>query len=266
MKTPGHRTCLIACLLLVSISLSACSNLRQRRLPEDRRAEEAAKQLLADISQINQSLNSFKGIGKIRIWGPQHPPINERVAWLGSVPVSLRIVVLASGQPVVKFATDGRYLYFVDLQDPARSFKKIRSKDASLEKLISMPVKSSDIISLLAGRPPILDHSRAVLVEDAANNGIVLVLEKWWQVVEKIYLKADKSAVEKVEIFGGGKLRFRVEFKRMQQINGYRVPRRLKITGNDGNGLQLDIDRYIADVSLKPSMFVLTQPEETLSH
>jgi len=69
-----------------------------------------------------------------------------------------------------------------------------------------------------------------------------------------------------VEIFGGGKLRFWVEFKRMQQINGYRVPRRLKITGNDGNGLQLDIDRYIADVSLKPSMFVLTQPEETLSH
>jgi hypothetical protein len=263
MKIPAHRTCLIACLLFVSISLPACSTLRQR-LPEDRRAEKAAEQLLVDIGQTNQNLNSFKGIGKIRIWGPQHPPINQRVAWIGSVPVSLRIVVLASGQPVVKFATDGRYLYFIDLQNPEHSYKKIRAEDASLAKLIAIPVKSSDIISLLAGRPPILEHSRAVLAEDAANSGTVLILEKWWQVVEKIYLNADKSAVEKVETFGGGKLRFRVEFKRMQQIKGYRVPRRLIITGNDGTGLQLDIDRYIADVSLKPSMFVLTPPEETL--
>jgi hypothetical protein len=262
MKIPAHRICLAACLLLVSIGLSACSTLRQR-LPEDRRAEKAAKQLLVDISQTNQNLISFKGIGKIRIWGPQQPPINERVAWIGSVPVSLRIVVLASGQPVVKFATDGRYLYFIDLQNPGSSFKKIRSGDASLDKLISMPVKSSDIISLLAGRPPLLDHSRAVLMEDAVNGGAVLILEKWWQVVEKIYLNADKSAVEKVELFGGGKLRFRVEFKRMQQIKGYRVPRRLKITGSDGTGLQLDIDRYIADVSVKPSMFVLTPPEDS---
>lgn len=264
MKIPAHRTCLIACLLLVSISLSACSTLRQR-LPEDRMAEKAARKLLVDISHTNQNLNSFKGIGKIRVWGPQHPPINQRVAWVGSVPVSLRIVVLASGRPVVKFATDGRYLYFIDLQDPGRSYKKVRSSDASLDKLIYMPVKSSDIISLLAGRPPILDYSRAVLMEDAANGGAILILEKWWQVVEKIYLNADKSAVEKVEIFGGGgKLRFRVEFKRMQQIQGYRVPRRLKITSNDGAGLQLDIDRYMADVSVKPSMFVLTPPEDSL--
>lgn len=265
MKISAHRTCLIACLLIVSISLPACSALRQR-LPQERRAEKAAIQLLKDIRQTNHNLNSFKGIGKIRIWGPQHPPINERVAWVGSVPVSLRIVVLASGQPVVKFATDGRYLYFIDLQNPIRSFKKIRTADASLEKLISIPVKSSDIISLLAGRPPILDHSRAVLMQDDANGGAIVILEKWWQVVEKIYLSADKSTVEKVEIFGGGKLRFRVEFKRMQQIQEYRVPRRLKITGNDGAGLQLDIDRYLAGVSVKPSMFVLTPPQETLLH
>jgi hypothetical protein len=58
-----------------------------------------------------------------------------------------------------------------------------------------------------------------------------------------------------------GDLKYRAEFKKMQDINGYRVPSRLVFSTDDGSGFQLDVDRYWAGVSVSPPLFVLTPPE-----
>ncbi len=262
MITPARRTAQVAVCLLFALGLTACGAFSRQISDEQAAANREAGQLLLSLSNTNKNLSAFKGVGQIRIWNRSRPPISERVAWIGAAPTSLRIVVLTSGRPAIKFATDGRYLYFVDLQAPRPSLKKVRSSNASLSRLISMPVKSSDIIDLLSGRPPILSHSNVSLEKDTAGRGYILILQKWWQVVEKIYLNEDKSEILMVEILNSDNgLQYRVEFNRMQDVRGYRVPSRLTISDDNGAGIQLDIDRYIADISVDPSMFVLSSPD-----
>jgi hypothetical protein len=140
----------------------------------------------------------------------------------------------------------------------------MRTSDANLERLIRMPITVTDIIAILAGRTPIRDHSRAFLQKDRQTEQWLLVIENWWHVVEKIYLSADRKDVRRMEVFGaGGKVLYRVEYEEMQNVLGYRVPRRLDLSDDAGNGVQLDIEKFLTDVPVTSSMFVLPPPDSS---
>ena len=271
MKHPIHRLPVAACLLLFVLCLHACSYWRSGGLEsytDDLNAQELAlarsqaRQLLLTLDHLNNDLITFKGMGKIKLWNKENAQIAERVAWAGAEPSSLSIVLLISGHPGPRLSTDGKYLYYLDLQNKKNPFKKIRVSDASLEKILSLPVTSSDIIELLRGRVPLYGYTTAALVPEIAGQEYVLVLGKRWHgIIEKIYLTGDNKSPWKIEVFNTkGRLRYRAEFKRMQFIQGYRVPERLDITNDTGDGVSLEVDRYLTNVSISPSMFVLKPP------
>jgi len=271
MKHPIHRLAVAACLFFFVLYLHACSYWRSGGLEsftddlstqELTSARKQAHKLLLALDKINDDLTTFKGVGKIRLWNKAFTQIAERVLWVGAEPSSLSIVVLISGHPGPRLSTDGKYLYYLDLQNTKDAFKKIRASDPSLEKILSLPVKSSDIIELLRGRVPLYGYSSAALVSGLAGNGDVLVLgKKWHGVIEKIYLTDDKKRAWKIELYNGkGQLRYRAEFRNMQDIQGYRVPVQLDISNDKGDGFSLKIDQYRANVSVSPAMFVLKPP------
>jgi len=240
---------------------SACSSLTGR-IPEKTAGQIEALNLLSSLNNKNHGLKTFKGIGKIKLWHNDKPQFSERVMWAGIDPESLLIVVLASGRPLIKFSTDGKWLYYLDLTSKRSPFKKIRSTDASLDQLVSIPIRSSDVISLLSGRIPAYEYTSAGLIKNKDEKGFILVLKKRWRgVIEKIYLNEDKSDVQKVEIFkSDGSLKYRAVFEKMKYIKGYHVPLKLVISNDVGAGFQLDIERYMADAAVSPSMFVLSPP------
>ena len=91
----------------------------------------------------------------------------------------------------------------------------------------------------------------------------VLTLRKRWSgIVEKVYLGQDKTQVHQIEFFNrAGALIYRARFDEIQIIKGYQVPSRLSISSGEGLGFQLEIQRYLADVPVSPSMFVLNPPD-----
>lgn len=230
--------------------------------PELAVARAEARKLLAILDNTNNGLNTFKGVGKIRLWHDNTVQIAERVVWAGAQPSSLSIVVLISGQSGPRLATDGKYLYYLDLREEKQPYKKIRTTDASLEKILSLPVTSSDIIELLRGRVPLYKFSSAALIRAQPAEDYVMILEKRRRgVVEKVYLDENKKDVRKIEVFdSNGRLRYRAELKSLQNIEGYRVPLQLEISNQAGEGFLLEIDRYLANVSVSPSLFVLKPP------
>ena len=252
---------LIFSLVAVSFLFSSCASLTGR-IPEKSADHVEAVNLLSSLNTKNQNLKAFKGIGRIKLWHNNNPGIDERVAWAGDSPSSLRIEVLASGQPLIKFSTDGNFLYYLDLTTNPTSFKKIRSTDASLDRLVSIPIRSGDVVSLLSGRIPIHEYTSAGLIKNKLKKGYIIVLKKRWRgVIEKVYLDENKSDIQKVEMFkSDGSLKYRAAFKTMQHIKGYHVPLKLVISNDDGTGFMLDIERYMADAAVSPSMFVLSPP------
>ncbi len=219
-----------------------------------------ARKILLELETTNNKLKTFKGLGKIKLWNKGKLQ-TSRAAWIGSRQGKLRIDLFSvPGQPFVSLSSDGKHLYLIS-HSKHRFFKK-RSTDAGLEKIILIPVKSIDIISLLTGRTPVYEHNSVGIERDDSGTGYVLILKNSRaSIIERIYLDESKTKVYKVEMFdSSGILVYRALFDRMQNINGYRVPLKLMIL-NDDVVFSLSIDKYWTDVNVLPSMFVLAPPK-----
>jgi hypothetical protein len=95
------------------------------------------------------------------------------------------------------------------------------------------------------------------------KNGYILLLKNRWRNIREIIYLNDKENPDKIEMFGlTGKMVYRVELIRMQEVDSYRVPYRIRVSNDNGAGFQLDIDRYWANATVSPSVFMLAPPKQ----
>ena len=250
--------------LVAASFVTSCAVFRTAPKLEITPAEKAGmvRDLLSALKVQNNSLRNFKGIGNIRIRQNGHMLLDQRVAWIGENPAKLSIAVLVSGYPAVKLATDGKWLYYLEIAGGDTKFRKMATSDPSLEKLISIPIPSSDVISFLAGRIPMSEFDQAILTAETTTPGYILILkERWWGVRQKIYYNPSLSEIRQVDVFyRSGSLKYRAVIENLQWIDGFQVPLRLRLLNPEGADCQLDIDRYWANVDPSPDVFVLTPP------
>lgn len=240
----------------------ACSQLTGRapeKLPDPR-----TRELIDTLRNINGNLNSFKGIGKVTIWNNGKISLSQRMAWVGSMPLSFRIEVLFSGRPLIKVASDGKWLTYQNANSDSHPYGQLELSETNLERLLSIPINPDDFMALLSGRIPICEYDTAVLIEDSDKRGQVLKLSRKWQgIVEQIYLDQKMQSVRQVELFDrSGSLKYRMAFEGIRTVDSYRVPGRLSVSSGSGDRLQLDIQHYQADVPIRASMFVLPSPPD----
>jgi hypothetical protein len=260
---PRAITCIIFPLILALVA-AGCSRYT-RKSPDalDSAALAEVQTLLSTLSNQNKTLKNFKGIGHIKARQDGKIKIDERIAWVGSETAKLNIAILVSGHPAIKIASDGKWFYYYEVRGGEPFYKKISATDANLKRIIAIPINTTDVINLLAGRVPLRDHHSAMLEPQSSGDGFVLVLKRrWWGVIEKIYFDQTKSQVQKAEFYDRtGSLVYTARFDEMQIIKGYQVPARLSLTNGEGVDIQLMVNRYWTDVVVSSSMFVLNPPE-----
>ncbi|MDJ0986028.1 MAG: hypothetical protein QNJ26_10825 [Desulfobacterales bacterium] len=251
--------------LILTCAMVSCAAIRPAKdvtvTPAERSGQ--VRDLLDALRAQNETLVNFKGVGNITISQNGRLQFDQRVAWIGEKPVKFSIAVLISGYPAVKLAADGQWLYYLEVQGQDTLFRKLAANDPDLKRLISIPISVSDIISLLSGRIPLAEFDAVTFVQDPSQQGPILILtDNWWGVRQKIAYDASLSLVQQVDVFHrSGSLKYRAEIDGTQQIDGFTVPRRLRLSNNDGIDFQLDIHRYWVNVDVAPSVFVLTPPD-----
>jgi len=244
----------------ILLFFSACSTMHKSRTPLPE-SNIKAKRFIENILKINHKLETFQGVGKFRLRNKQGA-LTSRAAWIGDKKGKLRIEVLGpGGRSRAGFAADGKWFYAIT-HNPLR-FHKMHSKNASLNSLISIPIKIDDFHSLLAGKIPVYPYHSAFVIPDNSSNGYVLVLKKRWMgTVEKIFMDDTGSKVRKLKMFNtGGVLAYSVVFQDCTTVQGYRVPSKLLISDAADVTFDLEIHKFKADIKLTDSAFVLKQPE-----
>ncbi|MGD9302525.1 MAG: DUF4292 domain-containing protein [Desulfobacterales bacterium] len=269
MRTLSRDLKRTICLFSAVLLIAGCGSLGASvsRQPEDSleaAARAEAQMVISILNSQNHGLKNFKGLGKITVRQNQATRVDERIAWIASETAKLNIAVLVGGHPAIKMASDGKWFYYYEAREGRPFYKKVPASDANLKRVITIPIKTSDIIALLAGRVPLREHHSAILESAASGQGYVLVLKRrWWGVTEKIYLDETKSRVHQTEFYNrSGSLVYLARFDEMQTVKGYRVPALVSITDGDGIELKLVIYRYWADVDVSESMFVLNPPKK----
>jgi hypothetical protein len=273
-------TILFICIFFIS----ACTSLSHRISEESKefRSPSEAKAIISILKSQNHKLKTIKGVGRITFLEKE---MATRIAWVASTPDKIRITLSSvSGHPMISAASDGQWFYFVS--HASGDFYKKRPTNFNMKRFFSISIKSEDLVNILLGRIPVVEYDSTDLMEDRSlkgrsgkdfesvevsslnkdiignkNSSVLLLKNKWGNVLEKIYLN-DRQDAHKIEMFDStGALVYRVELIKMQEIKSYRVPYRLKVLNDDGAGFQLDLDRYWADASVSPSVFTLTPPK-----
>jgi len=260
----ARQALLLRILVLTAFAvICACSAIGIRPVTKTTVPDPAVRRIFSTIDQTNTDLQTFKGVGKLKLWKNNTPQVQERMAWVGAAPSRLSVVVFASGRPALKMATNGKRLYAVDFYNPKRTFYESAAPNFGLKRLLALPIKPSDMVSLLSGRIPLANYETARMQPDMTGPGFVVNLIVRSRIVQKIYLNPSQDEVRKIEVFSNrGLLLYRAEFASRQDVQGYRVPFVLNISDDAGNGMHLTIDRYIANVEVDPSMFVLKPPNK----
>jgi hypothetical protein len=273
-------TILIICIFF----FSACASLSPKILEEskDFRSPSEAKAIISILKNQNPKLKTIKGVGRITFLEKEEKEMTARIAWVASTPDKIRITLSSvSGHPMISAASDGRWFYFVS--HASGDFYKKRPSNFNMKRFFLISIKSEDLVNILLGRIPLVNYDTSGFVEDRSLRGrsgknlestgvsslneeikghksssVLFLKNKWGNIREKIYL-GDRDDVHKVEMFDStGTLVYRLELIKMQEVKSYRVPYRLRISNDDGEGFQLDLDRYWADATVSPSVFTLT--------
>jgi hypothetical protein len=249
-----------------ALALSGCATWSgilepQASIEDDSPDAAEARRVLDHLQKTNERLKNFKGVGRLTIRQAGKVQMDERLAWIGSDPLKLSIVLFAAGFPAVRMAGDGEWLYYQEDQAAGSTVKKIRASDPDFKRLLSIPIQSSDILALMRGRIPIREHRSVRLQPLASGSGYVLMLMRAWGAHQMIFLDETKTEVRQTEVYdASGDLLFQANFQEMQLVDGYKVPLRLVVSGKEKTLVQLVVERYWADVPVTPSMFVLGPP------
>ena len=252
-------------LLLISLTSIATgwSTLNQRaEAPLTTQGSPEAEALFSRLQSHNSDLRSFKGTGRIRV-----EDVNGiqqgRLMWAGYGNEKLRLEIIgATGQPVYSFANDGERIYLISHTE--NRFYSRRSSSANLEKLISLSISVSACLDLLAGRVPVETSLLPVTVQGKADEEQILVLKSSERKagLEKVYVDTVSGGARQIEAFDkDGDLVYRAEFKRMQHVSGFEVPRELRLSNDSQTSLQLVVERFWPNVPVSESLFVLAKPD-----
>ncbi|MCK7515930.1 MAG: tetratricopeptide repeat protein [Desulfobacterales bacterium] len=129
-------------------------------------------------SKTNERLKNFKGVGRLTIRKEGKVQMDERMAWIGSDPLKLSVVLFAAGFPGRAHGRRRRVALLPGRPGGrGRRSKRSASSDPDFKRLLSIPIQSSDIIALMRGRIPIREHRSARLQPLASGSGYVLTAD-----------------------------------------------------------------------------------------
>lgn len=239
--------------MLALVMATACSHLVSFPVPRDL----AAERIIDTIKQANINLVQFKCIGKITVSEPKQPVQSYRSAIAGQMNDHLRIDLFAPfGGAAGSVASDGKHLYLA--MHASRKYYKKRFSNGSLSRFVKIDVTVGDLLELLVGRIPLDDErlAQSLPVDDPDHPGVCLV-DRRGKIRQKILLDTDGRPFRALWFDPHGKQMLALKISGRQTIDGFLLPKRIKLLADSGQTVSIVIDRYHANAALEKNLFVL---------
>lgn len=255
MRIKRLRTIVI--LFFLFLSVSGCARLVVPDMP--REDVIGAETRIERFARINKEIPPFNGIGDVRIVSGEGA-WSFRGAWLGVPENRFRIETVGmAGQPGARLICDGAQCHFIYSENGC--YRKISTPEKNLRHLAGIDMEVADLVVLLGGGVPVVDHDTAWMEGNGDPAGPVMVLKKrFYGEVGKIYFSPDTDRVEIIEAYGFRQLKYRAEIISTRVVDGYVVPDILRIE-NDDAAMVLNVSRAGFGVSYPADAFVPAMPE-----
>lgn len=240
--------------VLAAFILTAITGCAVKKPETDPAQDKKARTLALAAREYNAAITTSKGTGHLvtRINGRAEA---FKMAWAAQAPNRLRLTLLLSGHPVETIAASGERVTFISHTGKHRPHSTL-SADPDLDDYIGVPVRLSQMVSVLLGRIPARQFDRAWIPPGRpdlihTNKNLSSNIQEFktgdqgritrYRVLEKDY----------TPVFG-------IEFKNFTRKKGFLVPLGLSLYDTGGRTLEITLTGIIPNAPVKESTFRLT--------
>ncbi len=243
----------IILLCIVILTGPGCARLGlQMGKSSDPRAEE----IIHRTHDFNAQITTSKGTGELTLTQGLR---NEKykIAWAAQSPNRLRMTLLISGHPVETIAATGQWVTFVS-HTGAHNPHSAVSADPDLNPYINIPLRLSELVSLLLGKVPERPFDRAWILPEAPNTVLASKsftpqIQEW--VTDKNGITTRYRVLDKEM-----NVIFQIRYSRFFKQDKFTFPGLITIKDAQHRGMEISLKNIIPNIPVKESVFRLTGP------
>jgi len=240
--------------LILIVFVSGCTPLRPQTDPG---LDTKARFIANEILSLNQEITSSKGTG----WAELKTDTRGakfKIAWAASAPNRLRITFLVSGHPVETIVATGENVIFISHTGEHTSHTTF-SSDPDLEKYLHVPIKLSNMITILLGHIPIKKFDHAWFEPGKNNSAPIILAQNWKSSFQKLHLDTVGQVQQLVFLDRDNTPLYDITYLDYQAHGQSRIPGTLLIKDGAGRSIRLTFTRFIPNPPIKESVFRLTE-------
>ena len=255
-KQPNNPLYPVLFFLLAAVVYSGCASIEpQQTFQSDKEALETADR----VRDFNRDIKASKGRGFLTV-AKKNRQVQYRIAWAAKSPDQARITFISSGMPVETFLFNQNRitLYSHTGRHPLKTYN---TDNPSLDRILSVPVRISDIISVLTGKIPVkpYDHARFEGSGSKKNTRSILLNIRSDRRLQRLAIDSDGGIREFSLLENPEQPVYRVGFADLKQFNSSGIFTRMTITNESGESAVLRIQDFQENPDMKDSVFNLTK-------
>lgn len=213
-----------------------------------------AEDIINRIQTFNAQISTSRGTGELTLTRGFRRE-TYKIAWAAQAPNRLRMTLLMSGHPVETIASTGQWVTFVSHTGAHKPHSAV-SADPDLDPYINIPLRLSELVSLLLGKVPERPFDRAWIVPEKPDT--VFASQSFSPKIQEFL--TDKT---------GRPIRYRVLDKKMNVILGiwysqffirdnFILPGVITMKDGDQRVMKISLKNLMPNIPVKESIFRLT--------
>ncbi len=234
--------------------LSGCASVRPDINPL---LDQKAAVLSRQAKSFNQHILASKGTGWARLETKTRTD-KYKIAWAAVFPNKIRITFLLSGLPVETIVANGKKIIFVS-HTREHAKHSYTAKDPDMEDYIRVPVKLSEMISLLLGRLPVKKFEEAYFSTSDPSLSTIILKQDWKGRKQTLHFNGKGKVNALKSITAAGKMVYEVTLLKYSAYAFGEIPTQIEIKDLENNRLIIDIKNFVPNPPIKESVFQLTE-------
>jgi outer membrane lipoprotein-sorting protein len=241
-------------LTVMALFLSGCMPLRPETDPQ---MDKKAFSLSNEVRSFNRHITASRGKGWAKLETPGKTD-RYRIAWAAVYPDKIRITFLLSGNPVETVISTGEKISFIS-HTGKHDLYTTESIDPDMKDYLEVPVKMSELISILVGHIPLKDFDDAYFSPSDPSLATIVTMQKETGGLQHLKFNSEGklNRIESLDNFG--KILYEIQILDYKIHESFVIPVKLQIKDSENGRLTLDMTDFEPNPSIKASVFELTE-------
>jgi outer membrane biogenesis lipoprotein LolB len=218
-----------------------------------------ARRFINTVQNHNAQLKQYKALANVYL-DSNGTTLSGRVAMAAVMPDKMRIEWLSAiGQPLTRLAGDGSQIS-IAVQGESQ-IRRIPQTSASLEPLIQIPIGIEELQSLTTGRPKLPEFAAAQILKQNDQRVVIALKDRWHRLLATIDVEPAHGRLVRMENLDRDEQPvYAIHWKKWKRAGPYEIPKRVELTTQTGQRLELSMGRFWPNADVPPSTFQLVTP------